>query len=285
MEVVCRLVKKEKRKELSSQWFDLDFVVEAFCAINDSYFETDCRNFLNIVNGMRQDECRVVTLPCISVYLEDKELQMPKDEKLERFWIDFNKRSKRIAFFIADNEDDDEDGYWESISLPEDMISSYEMEIGHAEQVLHIHTTEPVAAWQVQGNMIHIHFNYLLDVFNSVQSIYGKEKCKSQKAKETKETPEAFVPNTMSADHILGASSVRHILPPGHSYFSDSEPCSSRRFFQTRPSCGHSDGEIGKFRIPSFKKKTSCHEITNIGMKGISFGLDCEEQHISRTSA
>uniref|UniRef100_UPI00358F117F synaptonemal complex protein 2-like n=1 Tax=Myxine glutinosa TaxID=7769 RepID=UPI00358F117F len=285
MEVLCRLTKKEKRKELSSQWFDVDFVVEAFCAIKDSDFETDCRNFLNMVNGMRQDECRIVTLPCISVYLEDNELQMPNDKKLEKFWIDFNKGSKRIAFFIADDEDDDnKDGFWESISIHEDVISSYEIKICNAEQVLYIHMTEPVVALKMKGNMIHIHFEYQFDVLDSVQSVYGEKKCK--KAKETKQMPEAVGPITMGTEHVLEDLSVRE-LPPGRNYFSDTEPwTSSRTFFQVRQSYGFSDGEIGgKLRLPSFKKKSSCREITDVGMKGISFGGDREEQHIAGTAA
>ncbi|KAJ7404940.1 hypothetical protein WISP_142636 [Willisornis vidua] len=100
-EALCRMSSEKQRGELASQWFSMEFVSNAFKAIKDSEFETDCRKFLNQVNGMLGDKRRVFTYPCLSAALDKYELQIPMDENLEEFWIDFNVGSRSISFYVA----------------------------------------------------------------------------------------------------------------------------------------------------------------------------------------
>ncbi|MCJ8741773.1 hypothetical protein PDJAM_G00074430 [Pangasius djambal] len=58
MEALCRMTSRAQRRELADQWFSMEFVASAFTKIQDSEFETDCRKFLNLVNGMQGDDRR-----------------------------------------------------------------------------------------------------------------------------------------------------------------------------------------------------------------------------------
>ncbi|KAM7404534.1 hypothetical protein PAMP_011876 [Pampus punctatissimus] len=106
MEALCRMATPDQRKELADRWFNMQHVASAFVKIRDSEFETDCRKFLNLVNGMQGDRRRVYSYPCLEAYLDKHELLMPTDEKLEEFWIDFNLGSHSISFYfsLADGE-------------------------------------------------------------------------------------------------------------------------------------------------------------------------------------
>ncbi|XP_042688373.1 synaptonemal complex protein 2-like [Centrocercus urophasianus] len=55
-EALCRMIPEKQRRELACQWFSMEFVSNAFKGIKDSEFETDCRKFLNQVNGMLGDK-------------------------------------------------------------------------------------------------------------------------------------------------------------------------------------------------------------------------------------
>ncbi|KAK2529081.1 Sycp2 [Columba livia] len=67
-EALCRMISEKQRRELACQWFSMEFVSSAFKEIKDSEFET---------------------------------LQIPLDENLEEFWIDFNVGSRSISFYVA----------------------------------------------------------------------------------------------------------------------------------------------------------------------------------------
>ncbi|XP_075866946.1 synaptonemal complex protein 2 isoform X5 [Microcebus murinus] len=56
VEALCRMTTEKQRQELACQCFSMDFIANAFKGIKDSEFETDCRLFLNLVNGMLGDK-------------------------------------------------------------------------------------------------------------------------------------------------------------------------------------------------------------------------------------
>ncbi|XP_058418361.1 synaptonemal complex protein 2 isoform X2 [Diceros bicornis minor] len=125
VEALCRMTTEKQRQELECQWFSMDFIANAFKGIKDSEFETDCRIFLNLVNGMLGDKRRVFTFPCLSAFLDKYELQIPSDEKLEEFWIDFNLGSRSLSFYIAGDNDDHQ---WEAVTVPEEKVQLYSIE-------------------------------------------------------------------------------------------------------------------------------------------------------------
>eukprot|EP00071_Canis_lupus_P031022 XP_022264579.1 synaptonemal complex protein 2 isoform X10 [Canis lupus familiaris] len=125
VEALCRMTTEKQRQELACHWFSMDFIANAFKGIKDSEFETDCRVFLNLVNGMLGDKRRVFTFPCLSAFLDKYELQIPSDEKLEEFWIDFNLGSQTLSFYIAGDNDDH---HWEAVTVPEDKVQIYSIE-------------------------------------------------------------------------------------------------------------------------------------------------------------
>ncbi|KAF3696749.1 Synaptonemal complex protein 2 [Channa argus] len=125
MEALCRMATPDQRKELADQWFSIAHVATAFARVHDSEFETDCRKFLNLVNGMQGDRRRVYSYPCLEVYLDKYELLMPADEKLEEFWIDFNLGSHSISFYFSSADEETQEGQWETICINENEVQSY----------------------------------------------------------------------------------------------------------------------------------------------------------------
>ncbi|KAM6924887.1 synaptonemal complex protein 2 [Xenentodon cancila] len=176
MEALCRMATSEQRKKLADQWFSMGHVARAFTQISDSEFETACRRFLNMVNGMQGDKRRVYSYPCLEVYLDKYELLMPSDEKLEEFWIDFNLASQSISFYFS--LPDEEEGHWETICISENEVQSYTVTDNRKKQVLRIKLSEVVVVGAVEGSRLTIHFSSSLDVLQAARSVYGHLKNK-----------------------------------------------------------------------------------------------------------
>ncbi|KAJ7332106.1 hypothetical protein JRQ81_014286 [Phrynocephalus forsythii] len=174
-EALCRMTSEKQRRELASQWFSMEFVSNAFKEIKDSEFETDCRKFLNQVNGMLGDKRRVFTYPCLSAILDNYELQIPADDNLEEFWIDFNTGSRSISFYVAA---DDEGNQWETVCIPEEEVDTYIIEEKDQNKVLIIHVKNPVSVGTEEGNKISLHFDSALEIVDAVNKVYGVTKCK-----------------------------------------------------------------------------------------------------------
>ncbi|TRY94853.1 hypothetical protein DNTS_008538, partial [Danionella cerebrum] len=101
MEALCRMASSAQRIQLADSWFSMNFISSAFKKIKDSEFETDCRKFLNMVNGMQGDGRSVYSYPCLEAFLDNHQLLMPQDENLEAFWVDFNLGTQSISFYFS----------------------------------------------------------------------------------------------------------------------------------------------------------------------------------------
>ncbi|XP_072366346.1 uncharacterized protein [Scyliorhinus torazame] len=126
-EALCRMTDRKTREGLICKWFDEPHA-NAFKEIKDSEFETDCRTFLNALNESLCNKRRVYTYPCNSAFLDLNELKIPADDKLEKFWIDFNLGSRSITFFIKDDSQDSEVDLWETVSLVQDGVKSFSVQ-------------------------------------------------------------------------------------------------------------------------------------------------------------
>ncbi|XP_076019485.1 synaptonemal complex protein 2 [Genypterus blacodes] len=173
VEALCRIASSTQRKELSKRWFSMDYVANGFAKIRDYEFETDCRKFLNMVNGMQTDR-RVYSYPCMEVYLDNHMLLKPSDDKLEEFWIDFNVGSRSTSFYFS--LADTEDSQWETICITENEVQSYTVTEEDKMQVFNLKLSEVVIIGVVEGSNLTIYFSSCLDILRAVHSVYGHGK-------------------------------------------------------------------------------------------------------------
>ncbi|XP_022533035.2 synaptonemal complex protein 2 [Astyanax mexicanus] len=185
MEALCRMTSHSQRRELADRWFSMEFIASAFSSIQDSEFETDCRKFLNLVNGMQGEERRVYSYPCLEVFLDKHELLMPVDENLKEFWIDFNLGSQSISFYFCLGDDQAQEGQWDTLCIGENEILSYTVEDEKDVKVLQLVLTEPVFVSNIEGSRLTIHFSSSLDILQATKKVYGEAKNKKFIGKTT----------------------------------------------------------------------------------------------------
>uniref|UniRef100_A0A8C2NQS0 Synaptonemal complex protein 2 n=1 Tax=Capra hircus TaxID=9925 RepID=A0A8C2NQS0_CAPHI len=204
VEALCRMTTEKQRRELACQWFSMDFIANAFKGIKDSEFETDCRIFLNLVNGMLGDKRRVFTFPCLSAFLDKYELQIPSDEKLEEFWIDFNLGSQTLSFYIAGDNDDHQ---WEAVTVPEEKVQIYSIEVRESKKLLTVILKNTVKISKREGKELLLYFDASLEITNVAQKIFGGNKYKEFTRKQGISVAKTSV-------HILFDASGSQILVP-----------------------------------------------------------------------
>ncbi|XP_078006013.1 synaptonemal complex protein 2 isoform X5 [Phascolarctos cinereus] len=216
-EALCRMTSEKQRRELACQWFSMEFVANAFKGIKDSDFETDCRRFLNYVNGMLGDKRMVFTFPCLSVFLDRYELQIPSDEKLDEFWIDFNLGSRSISFYTAG---DDEDHQWETVSVPNDEVEVYSVEVKDAKKLLTLILKNTMNVGNKEGDELLLYFDPSLEISDVTKKIYGANKYREFTRKQAISVAKTEV-------HIIFDESGSQILVPE----GQSSPAKKENFF------------------------------------------------------
>ncbi|XP_023600893.1 synaptonemal complex protein 2 [Myotis lucifugus] len=173
VEALCRMTTEKQRRKLACHWFSMDFIANAFKGIKDSEFETDCRIFLNLVNGMLGDKRRVFTFPCLSAFLDKYELQIPSDEKLEEFWIDFNLGSQTLSFYIAG---DDDDHQWEAVTVPEEEVQIYYIKEKESKKLLTIILKSILKISNTEGKELLLYFDASLEITIVTEKLFGANK-------------------------------------------------------------------------------------------------------------
>ncbi|NWW12142.1 SYCP2 protein, partial [Oreocharis arfaki] len=203
-EALCRMVSEKQRGELASQWFPMEFVSTAFKGIKDLEFETDCRKFLNQVNGMLGDKRRVFTYPCLSAALDKYELQIPLDENLEAFWVDFNIGSRSISFYVAA---EDAEHQWETVIIREEDVNMYSLEEKDSRKLLTIDLKSPMNVGTLEGGKFLLYFDSILEIKDVTREIYGFHKCKDFSKKQSASVAKTTV-------HIVFDESGSQVLVP-----------------------------------------------------------------------
>nr|XP_045013012.1 synaptonemal complex protein 2 [Jaculus jaculus] len=204
VEALCRMTTEKQRQELACQWFPMDCIAKAFKGIKDCDFETDCRVFLNLVNGMLGDKRSVFTFPCLSAFLDKYELQIPSDDKLEEFWIDFNLGSQTLSFYIAG---DDDDHQWEAVTVPEEKVHIYSIEVRESKKILSIIMKNVVKISKREGKELLLYFDASLEIMNVTQKLFGANKYKEFTRKQSISIAKTSV-------HIIFDASGSQILVP-----------------------------------------------------------------------
>ncbi|XP_027878082.1 synaptonemal complex protein 2 isoform X1 [Xiphophorus couchianus] len=286
MEALCRMATPDQRKKLADQWFSMAHVASGFAQISDSEFETACRRFLNMVNGMQGDKRRVYSYPCLRVYLGKYELLMPSDEKLEEFWIDFNLGSSSISFYFS--LPDEEDGHWETVCINENEILSYTVTEVGKRKILLLKLSEVVVVDSVEGSSLIIHFSSSLDILQAACNVFGDDKNKGTnvvktaakhivEGSSTQVVPESQVSlsenEKNTVPYLLSATTApaqmvtpaRQRMSESTIYFSSSEGGSVNvdRFLPAKPSTNSKDStSLLKVSVCSTAVRTSSHNTT-----------------------
>uniref|UniRef100_A0A8I3NX62 Synaptonemal complex protein 2 n=1 Tax=Canis lupus familiaris TaxID=9615 RepID=A0A8I3NX62_CANLF len=177
--LILIMTTEKQRQELACHWFSMDFIANAFKGIKDSEFETDCRVFLNL-------------------------LQIPSDEKLEEFWIDFNLGSQTLSFYIAGDNDDH---HWEAVTVPEDKVQIYSIEVRESKKLLTIILKNIIKISKREGKELLLYFDASLEITNVTRKIFGASKYREFTRKQGISVAKTSV-------HILFDASGSQILVP-----------------------------------------------------------------------
>ncbi|TWW56509.1 synaptonemal complex protein 2-like [Takifugu flavidus] len=184
-EALCRITPPDQRKEVADRLFHMEHVAGAFVKLRDSEFETECRKFLNLVNGMQGDTRRVFSYPCLEVYLDKNELLMPADDELEEFWIDFNTGSQGISFYFSLVDAVGQDDQWETLCITVNELQSYSVTDENKRCILRLNLSEVVVIGAVEGSRLTIHFSSSLDIPQAASKVFGLSKNRAFTGKTT----------------------------------------------------------------------------------------------------
>ncbi|KAI4881761.1 hypothetical protein NFI96_000358 [Prochilodus magdalenae] len=169
-EALCRMTSKKQREELAGKWFNYRSFASTFRAITIKEFETDCRIFLNELNGYFGNSKRVFSFPCTRAFLDFTELFKPENELLKEFWVDFNVGTSCIIFFVHDPVGT----LWERIYLPKESLCTYSLRECDERKLLNVHMSDNISHGNTVGKMVQIVFDSKYDIQTAVEKVFGK---------------------------------------------------------------------------------------------------------------
>ncbi|XP_070556715.1 synaptonemal complex protein 2-like [Ptychodera flava] len=192
IETLFRTTVKKNRALFAKKWFHGSTETNEFAAIREKQFETDCRNFLNMLNSSMGDKQRVYSLPCISAILGNTQLQKPVDENLSEFWVDFNIESQSMTMFVSGNPDDpvESSDMWETIAIRKSDLVNFH--INEIQDVNELVLTLSVPASElfefvpnVHSTQVKITFADKFPLRHATVACFGIEKCQQSTEKSS----------------------------------------------------------------------------------------------------
>ncbi|GAB5569047.1 synaptonemal complex protein 2 isoform X1 [Prionailurus iriomotensis] len=145
-----------------------------------------------------------ISQPCKWHAWRQEKLKIPSDEKLEEFWIDFNLGSQALSFYVAGDNDDHQ---WEAVTVPEERVQIYSIEVRESKKLLTIVLKNTVKISKREGKELLLYFDASLEIASVTQKILGANKYREFTRKQGISVAKTSV-------HVIFDASGSQILVP-----------------------------------------------------------------------